>query len=131
MDFGVYPCITFPGCAEEVVNYYVSIFPDSKIETVTYFQKSERDIEGKIKHVHFSIMGNSFIAFDMDSLECPVMNWSISFYIHCNDEAMFDSIFEKLAVDGEVLMGPEALGNLRKASWITDKFGVTWQVIWE
>ena len=131
IPLGIYPCITFPNCAEDAVNYYVSFFPNSKIESIEYFQEGERGIKGKVKTLRFTLMGNSFIAFDMDASESPGLNWSISLYINCTDEIMFNNIFGKLAESGNILMGPEKIGNLRKTSWVTDKYGLTWQVVWE
>ena len=131
LPIGVFPCITFPNCAEEAVAFYVSLLPDSRIESIEYFREGERGQKGKVKALDFSLMGSKFMAFDMDSSESPGYNWSISLYINCPNEGMFDVVFEKLSKNGRVLMGPEAIGNLRKASWITDKYGLTWQVVWE
>ncbi|GHV42730.1 hypothetical protein AGMMS49546_22390 [Spirochaetia bacterium] len=76
-------------------------------------------------------MDKLFLAMDMEKNECPVQSWQVSFYINCIDEKIFDNIFKKLSENGTVLMGPESVFNIRKASWVTDKFGITWQIIWE
>ncbi|MBC8922950.1 VOC family protein, partial [Escherichia coli] len=43
-------------------------------------------------------------------------------------EDEFDTLFEKLAKEGTVMMGPEAVEALRKVAWVTDKYGITWQL---
>jgi predicted 3-demethylubiquinone-9 3-methyltransferase (glyoxalase superfamily) len=127
---GVFPFFSFRGCAEEAVKHYVSIFPDSKINAVEYFNDGERGVKGQVKMASFSLMGSPFMAFDID-VDCPPKNWAISFYANCADEAAFDKLLNALAAGGTVLMGPEAVFNLRKAAWVTDKYEVTWQIIWE
>ena len=43
----------------------------------------------------------------------------------------FDFLFNELSAEGTVIMGPEPVMQLRLVSWLTDKFGVTWQLVWE
>ena len=131
LPYEIIPCITYTGCAEEAVNYYVSFFPNSKIETLEYYKPGERGVEGKVSKAAFRLMDKLFIAFDMEESECPAHNWAISFYINCIDEILFDNIFEKLSENGTVLMGPDAFSIYRKAAWVTDKYGITWQLILE
>ena len=61
----------------------------------------------------------------------PDFSWAMSIYIDCNDEAVFDAIFNGLSQDGTVIMVPGPAAHFRKCAWITDKFGVTWQPVWE
>jgi predicted 3-demethylubiquinone-9 3-methyltransferase (glyoxalase superfamily) len=131
IPFGVIPFITFSGSAEEAVNFYISIFPDSKIESVEYFKEGERGVKGKVKTAVFRIMNNLLMAFDIEEFAKPAQSWQMSLYVNCKNEAMFDDIFAKLADGGVVLMGPEPVFNIRKAAWVTDKYGITWQIIFE
>ena len=59
------------------------------------------------------------------------MTWAVSLYVDCEDEASFDNYFDSLSADGVVMMGPEAVGELRAVAWVTDQFGVTWQLVWK
>ena len=91
-------------------------------------------IEGKVKKIIFSIMGESFMAMDftvIDDSDSPVASWFISFYVNFSDEAMFDDTFNNLSKEANVLMGPEPFENLKKVTWITDKYGITWQLVCE
>ena len=129
---GIMPFLTFSGCAKDAVNYYVTVFPNSKIDVIEYYKKEQRGYaEGKIINVNFTLMNQPFMAMDFNESGCPEHNWVISFYMNCIDEEMFNTIFEKLSAGGKVLMGPESINNIRKAAWVTDKFGITWQIIWE
>lgn len=49
-------------------------------------------------------------------------------FIFADTEDEFDTLFEKLAKEGTVMMGPEAVEALRKVAWVTDKYGITWQL---
>ena len=130
----VTPFISFTDCAEEAVNFYISTFPNSKIQEIEYFKEGELGIEGKVKKICFTIMGKSFMGMDfmvMEGSDGPVPSWFISLYVNCSDEIMFDNVFNKLSKEGNVLMGPEPLLNFKKVTWVTDKFGITWQLIYE
>jgi predicted 3-demethylubiquinone-9 3-methyltransferase (glyoxalase superfamily) len=134
VEFGVTPFISFTGCAEEAVNYYISTFPNSKIQRIEYFKEGEMGVEGKVKKICFSIMGQSFMAMDfmvIDESDGPTPSWFISLYVNCSDETIFDNAFNNLSKEGNVLMGPEPLMNFKKVSWVTDKYGITWQLIYE
>ncbi|WP_377896870.1 VOC family protein [Gottfriedia sp. OAE603] len=123
------PFLTFCGNAEEAMNYYVRIFPNSKIVSLRRFTKEDRGVEGKILNGIIEILGQSFMVLDMEKESCPAFTWAVSFYIECNDDAEFDLIFEGLKVDGQVLMGPVEMNDFSKVTWVTDCFGVTWQLV--
>lgn len=128
---GIKPFLTFSGCAEEAVNFYVSIFPNSKITNISKYGKGERVEEGKLLNATFELKGNVFLAMDIEKEYAPGFSWGISLFITCESLDEFDHLFNKLSSEGNVLMGPEPIFNLRKVAWVTDKFGVTWQLVWE
>jgi len=50
----------------------------------------------------------------------------------CQDESEFDTLFARLAQDAKaVMIGPEPVLAFRKVAWVTDRFGVTWQLVWQ
>lgn len=122
---------TFGNNGEEAVKYYVSIFPNSKIENITTYGKNERVEEGLLLNATFELNGQRFMAMDIGKGLNPEFTWAISILVDCKDENEFDTIFNKLSQDGVVLMGPEEVYDIKKAAWITDKYGVTWQLIWQ
>ena len=125
------PFLTFCGNAEEAMDFYVSVFPNSKIISLTHVSDEDRGEGGKVLNGTFELMGQQFMAMDMETQYCPEFTWAISLFIDCADEFEFDLLFTKLAESGLVMMGPEPILNLRKVAWVTDKFGVTWQLVWE
>jgi predicted 3-demethylubiquinone-9 3-methyltransferase (glyoxalase superfamily) len=130
--FGITPFISYSGCAEEAVNFYISFFPDSRIESIEYFKAGERGIPGKVKNIRFNLMDKPFMAMDfmkVDGSDYPVPSWLMSLYVDCADDLMFNNIFINFAREGNVLMGPEPHENFRQAAWVTDKYGITWQLV--
>ena len=128
---GIRPFLTFSGCAEEAVNFYVSVFPNAKITNLTKYGKDEQGIEGTVLNATFELNGSQILAMDLDKAYAPDFTWSISLFVSCKDSDEFDQLFNKLSDGGNVMMGPEPVFDLRKVAWVTDKFGVTWQLVWE
>ena len=125
--------LTFTGRAEEAMNFYAANLPGAKIEVLTRFEKGqENGDEGRVLHGVLSLFGQKILFLDMQAAyPSPPFSWSTSLLVTCRDEAEFDALFAGLSRDGTVMMGPEAVFHIRKCAWVTDKFGVTWQPVWE
>ncbi|MEQ8236428.1 MAG: VOC family protein [Syntrophomonadaceae bacterium] len=124
--------LTFPGTAEEAVNFYLSLFTESKMLELTRFDKDQFGEEGKILNATFELKGVQFMAMDMDQASAVAFSWATSLQVDCRDESEFDTLFARLAEDATaVMMGPEPVMTLRKVAWVTDRFGVTWQLVWQ
>jgi predicted 3-demethylubiquinone-9 3-methyltransferase (glyoxalase superfamily) len=119
------PNLWFDGNAEEAVEYYVSIFPDSKILSKEYYPDSQEegladfqlDMAGKVLVVEFEIYRIRFTAINAG----PEFkfNESVSFAINCKDQREIDDYWDKLS------SVPEA----EQCGWCKDKYGLSWQVI--
>lgn len=116
------PNLWFDGNAVEAVDYYLSVFPDSKkIFTSRYPQEGladfQKDMAGKELSIEFELSGQRFIAINAG----PEFkfNESVSFMIPCKDQAEIDYYWEKLTADG----GQESV-----CGWLKDKYGLSWQV---
>ena len=130
------PFLTFNGNAEEAMRFYASNLPGANItELVRYGKEHPRGSESEENNVLYgalSFLGHEINFLDMVAAHpAPEFSWAMSIFIECKDEAEFDAVFSGLSKDGLVMMGPEPVGHLRKCAWITDKFGVTWQPVWE
>lgn len=125
--------LTMPGNAEEAMNYYAASLPQAAIQSLTRFEKGQPNgDEGKVLNGMLHFAGQQIMFMDMQASQPPPpFSWAASLLVNCRDEAEFDQIFTALADGGLVMMGPEAVMQLRKVAWVTDRFGVTWQVIWE
>ena len=130
MSQKIVPFLTFNGNTKEIMDFYADVFPDSKIVKILPYGEmaSNEDEKDYIFHGEMEIMGMTFQFMDMvPSMEqAPTINWASSLYVELDDETQFDQVFQKLSNGGVIGMGPEPAGDMKMASSITDKYGVTW-----
>lgn len=130
------PFLTFSGRAEEAMDFYAKVFVDSERVSLTRIDDS-LDPEatgqepGKVLNGQLKIKGQLVMFMDLAPAFSTPFSWANSLYVACDDEAEFDQLFSGLSDDGSVMMGPEPVMNLRKVAWVTDRFNVTWQLVWE
>jgi predicted 3-demethylubiquinone-9 3-methyltransferase (glyoxalase superfamily) len=111
------PFLWFDHQAEEAVNFYTSIFPNSKIVKVARYGEAGPGPTGSVMTVEFQLEGMTFVALNGG----PIFKFTeaISLVVNCQTQAEVDTYWEKLAADGgEVQCG-----------WIKDKFGLSWQIV--
>lgn len=107
------------GKAEEAIEYYVSIFSDSKIEMMVPYEKGEGDQEGFIKHARFALEEQHFMAMDTSGPHDFTFNEAISFVVNCDTQDQIDYYWERLS----------AIPESEQCGWLKDKYGVSWQII--
>lgn len=113
----IIPYLWFENKAEEAINFYVSIFRDSKILDITKFDSKDVGQEGTVVSITFQLEGQQFYALDGG----PQFTFSpaVSFYIDCETQQEIDHYWEKLSCGGEKQM----------CGWLKDKYGLSWQVV--
>ena len=116
------PFLWFDGRAQEAMDYYVSVFPDSSIDRVVLYPAESLDehfqgMTGKVISGEFTLNGSPFGC--LDGGPEFAFNESISFVIGCADQAEIDHYWHALSAVPE----SEACG------WCKDRFGVSWQVV--
>ena len=113
------PCLWFDGEAEEAVNFYVSLLPDSKIEVV---QRNPIDAPGgkagTVLVMEFKLGGLKFMALN-GGVRMEYTH-AVSFKIGCADQAELDRIWEGLLAHG---------GQAERCGWLKDRYGVRWQIV--
>ena len=109
--------LTFEDRAEEAVDFYTSIFPDSRIVSTSRYGDAGPQPKGTFMTAEFELAGQPFIALNGG----PSFTFAqgISLFVSCETQDEVDELWEKLSDGGEP--GP--------CGWLTDKFGVSWQVI--
>jgi predicted 3-demethylubiquinone-9 3-methyltransferase (glyoxalase superfamily) len=115
----IVPCLWFNGNAEEAANFYVSLLPDSRIETV---QRNAMDSAsapaGSALVVEFTLAGQRFMGLN-GGMKFEYTN-AVSFKIGCDNQAEVDRLWDALCADG---------GAPMQCGWLKDRFGVPWQIV--
>ncbi|MBZ0265706.1 VOC family protein [bacterium] len=127
----IFPFLWFDRQAEEAVNFYLSVFEDSKIiSTQRYDESSAKAAHmepGSVLTLGFEIAGQSFTA--LNGGPAFKLNPSISFHIRCETVEEVDRYYEKLEDGGLVRMPLEKYHFSERFAWVEDRYGVSWQII--
>ena len=115
------PCLWFDDNAEEAVNFYTSLFKNSKIASIARYGEEGSVAAGRPKG---SVMT---IIFQLDGQEFMALNGgphfkftpAISLMVNCKTQAEVDEYWNKLSEGGAT----------QQCGWLTDKYGVSWQIV--
>lgn len=110
-------CLWFDREAEDAANFYVSVFPDSRIVGMNRYVEGMPMPAGTVLTVRFVLAGREFVALNGG----PLFQFTpaISFVAPCATQAEIDALWQQLSEGG----APGQCG------WLTDRFGVTWQIV--
>ena len=120
--------LMFDGQAEEAINLYVSLFDDAEILSIRRYGPDEAGGEGTVQHATFSLNGQTFMGIDSTVEHAFSFTPAVSLYVRCDTEEEIDRLFEELSRDGEVHMPLDAYPFSKKYAWISDRYGVSWQL---
>ena len=113
------PCLWFDGAAEEAAAFYVSLFPDSRVDRVTRSPSAYPDgAAGDVLTVEFTLNGRPFMGLNGG----PQFQFSeaLSFSILCPDQAEVDRLWDSLTANG---------GEPGPCGWLKDRWGLSWQIV--
>lgn len=117
------PCLWFDQQAEEAANYYVGIFPNSRIRAVSHYGEAGREVHGMepgtVLTVSFELDGQSFTALNGG----PAFTFSeaVSFQVLCDTQEEIDFYWDRLGADGDAMS--------RQCGWLKDRYGASWQIV--
>lgn len=113
------PCLWFDGKAEEAANLYVSLFPNSRIESVLrLYADTPSSKAGDVVLVSFTLDGRPFQA--LNGGPAYKFTEAISLSVPCADQAEVDRLWSALTADG---------GREVQCGWLKDKYGLSWQIV--
>jgi predicted 3-demethylubiquinone-9 3-methyltransferase (glyoxalase superfamily) len=115
---GVTTFLWFDNEAVEAAEFYVSLFPDSLIKSISHYQKNAQKPVDTVLTVEFQLFGQSFAALNAGP-QFPHTE-AVSFQISCDTQDEVDHIWNSLTSNG----GQESM-----CGWCKDRFGISWQVI--
>ena len=115
------PCLWFDTQAEQAANFYVSVFKNGRIKSVSRYGEAGRDKHGKepgsVMVVEFEIEGQTFTALNGGPLF--KFNEAVSFQVMCDSQDEIDHFWTALTEGGRE----------SQCGWLKDKFGLSWQVV--
>lgn len=126
------PNLWFNGNATEAVDFYLSVFPDGKKRTTSFYPSEgladfQKDMAGKELTIDFALYGHRFTAINAGPEFTP--NPAVSFIVSCETKEEVDTLWSKLSDGGETLMPLDTYPFSEQYGWIQDKYGVSWQLI--
>jgi predicted 3-demethylubiquinone-9 3-methyltransferase (glyoxalase superfamily) len=112
------PFLWFNENAEEAINFYVSVFPDSSVGQMMRYGPGGPGPEGSVMTATFRLRGQEFIALNGG----PIYSFTeaVSFVISCEDQEEVDHYWNRLTENG---------GTPGRCGWLKDRFGLSWQVV--
>ena len=115
---GLTPCLVFVNRAEEAVNFYVSLFDNSKVVSLVRSEGNEKMPEGTLMHATFELNGREYTAFDGG----PSFSFSegISLMVTVETQDEIDRLWTGLTAGG---------GEEGPCGWLKDRFGLSWQIV--
>jgi len=112
------PFLWFDDQAEEAAQFYVSVFPNSRVEQVTHYGEAGPGPAGSVMTVRFALDGNEFVALN-GGPEHYGFDESISFVVNCETEEQLDHYWSALSDGGEEIA----------CGWLKDRYGLRWQIV--
>jgi predicted 3-demethylubiquinone-9 3-methyltransferase (glyoxalase superfamily) len=113
----IHPFLWFDTEAEEAMNFYVSVFPNSKVGAVSRFGEAQPGHDVRVMTASFEIDGQKITALNGG----PHFKFTeaVSFFIDCQDQAEVDYYWRRLSEGG----------TISRCGWLKDRFGLSWQVV--
>ena len=111
------PFLWFDDKAEEAMNFYVSIFKNSKVLNVTRYGDAGPGPKGSVMTANFQLDGQDFIALNGG----PLFKFTeaISFVVNCETQPEIDEFWDKLTAGGQEV----------QCGWLKDRYGLSWQIV--
>ena len=114
----IVPFLWFNDQAEEAATLYTSLFDNSRVLEISRYAEGSPGPAGQVMTVSFELEGQRFTALN-GGPQFPFTE-AISFFVHCEDQAEVDRLWDALTANG----GQESM-----CGWLRDRFGVSWQII--
>jgi predicted 3-demethylubiquinone-9 3-methyltransferase (glyoxalase superfamily) len=113
------PFLWFQDHGEEAIAFYTTVFKNAKVMQTTRYGDEVPGPKGKVMSATLEIEGQQFMVLNGGPAEGFTFSPAISFFVSCETQAEIDELWEKLTEGGREL----------QCGWLTDKYGITWQIV--
>ncbi len=127
----IVPNLWFNDQAEEAAGFYIAAFENARVTRTDYYTDAGKEQHGhqagQVMTVEFEIEGMRFVGINGGSVFS--ITPAISFFVRCSSADEVDKLWGKLSDDAKVLMPLDTYPFSKRYGWLSDKFGVSWQII--
>ncbi|MFC0114172.1 VOC family protein [Kibdelosporangium aridum] len=124
----IHTFLMFEGKAEEAMSFYISLFDDAEIVSISRYGAEGPGKEGSVVQAIFTLAGQQYMCIDSPVSHAFTFTPAVSLFVNCADEAEIDRLYAALSEGGGVLMALGDHGFSKKFGWVNDRFGVSWQL---
>lgn len=110
------------------MRFYTSLFADGRIVDIARYGPGEAGAEGSVIKASFVVGGQTVMCIDSPAAHAFTFTPSFSLFVTCKSEAQIDKLAGALGQGGAELMPLGSYGFSRKFAWVSDRFGVSWQL---
>jgi predicted 3-demethylubiquinone-9 3-methyltransferase (glyoxalase superfamily) len=124
----IHPFLLFEGKAEEAINLYLSLFPGSQLVDLQRWGPNQPGKEHSVMKASFTIKDLTIMCTDSPAQHAVTFTPSVSLFVDCDSEDELNHLNTSLSEGGNIFMPIGNYGFSRSFTWISDRFGVSWQL---
>lgn len=114
--------------AEEAMKFYVSLFEGAEVTEVERYGAEEPEREGTVKHATFTLAGTTFACIDSPPVHDFTFTPSVSLFVECASADELQRLYDALGKGGKTFMPLGSYGFSLQFAWVSNRFGVSWQL---
>ena len=122
------PFLMFEGRAEEAMKFYISLFRDGEILDIRRYDKNGPGPEGSVIKANFRVAGLTVMCVDSPIKHDFTFTPAVSLFVDCESLEEVEKLAGALAEGGQVLMPLGEYGFSCRFTWVSDRYGVSWQL---
>jgi predicted 3-demethylubiquinone-9 3-methyltransferase (glyoxalase superfamily) len=127
-DAVVRPFLMFQGKAEEAMKFYVSLFRGAEVLELVRYGANQAGPEGSLMRGSFSIGKQTILCIDSTVKHDFTFTPAFSLHVDCVSEEQISHLYAELSAGGATFMPLQNYGFSRQFAWVSDRFGVSWQL---
>ncbi len=120
--------LMFDGKAEEAMQFYQSLFPDSGVKSIDRYGENEAGVSGSVRYALFTLGAQDFMCIDSPVRHQFSFTPAMSLFVTCDTRGEIEILYAKLSEGGQILMPLHEYPFSKCYGWLNDRYGVSWQL---